>query len=309
MSITSNKRGVVDAMRAWNKQRVAERRDTRNARTFSASADRFSSNLVHRSLPLHLTRAPVLSHAGHAGDVVYSLPAAREIAEGKRFELLLRLGVPDVSHRSHPSQGVRLDAAMANRLLPLLQEQRYIARAALHSGEAIDVELDVFRQAPVNTERGHIARWYCAVFPIALDLSQAWLSVAPQPGLRDVIVLARSARYRNPVLTHAFLRRYGSLAFVGLESEFREMRTQLPTLDFIATQDFLELARVIAGCRLFVGNQSAPFAIAEGLKVPRVLEVYNAFPNVIPEGSGGFQAWFQPQFEQSVERCLRVAST
>jgi hypothetical protein len=36
----------------------------------------------------------------------------------------------------------------------------------------------------------------------------------------------------------------------------------------VATPTLLDVARVIAGCKLFVGNQSCPRAIAEGLKVP-----------------------------------------
>ena len=37
--------------------------------------------------------------------------------------------------------------------------------------------------------------------------------------------------------------------------------------------DYMTLARVIAGCDLFVGNQSSPHAVAEGLKKRKLLEV------------------------------------
>jgi len=36
---------------------------------------------------------------------------------------------------------------------------------------------------------------------------------------------------------------------------------------------------------VFIGNQSFPFSIAEGLKTLRLLEVYQRVPNVIPKGS------------------------
>jgi len=35
---------------------------------------------------------------------------------------------------------------------------------------------------------------------------------------------------------------------------------------------------------LFIGNQSMPFAIAEQLKVKRILEQHYLCPNVIPQG-------------------------
>jgi ADP-heptose:LPS heptosyltransferase len=40
----------------------------------------------------------------------------------------------------------------------------------------------------------------------------------------------------------------------------------------VPTPTLLDVARVIAGCKLFVGNQSSPRAIAEGLKIPVVVE-------------------------------------
>jgi hypothetical protein len=64
--------------------------------------------------------------------------------------------------------------------------------------------------------------------------------------------------------------------------------------------NFLELARVIAGCKFFIGNQSFPFAVAEGLKVPRALELCFECPNVIPEGPQAYDFLYQPQFEKIV---------
>jgi ADP-heptose:LPS heptosyltransferase len=90
--------------------------------------------------------------------------------------------------------------------------------------------------------------------------------------------------------------------FVGVEAEYAEMRQQLPKLEYRPVQHFLELAQVIAGSRLFIGNQSFPFAIAEGLKVKRLLEIYHLSPNVNVEGPLGYDFCFQPQFERLVEK-------
>ena len=43
----------------------------------------------------------------------------------------------------------------------------------------------------------------------------------------------------------------------------------------------LDLAQTIAGCKFFIGNQSFSFAVAEAIKVKRVLEVCYETPNVI----------------------------
>ena len=47
----------------------------------------------------------------------------------------------------------------------------------------------------------------------------------------------------------------------------------------VATSDALELAQVINGADLFVGNQSFPLAVAEALKKPVVVEVDPGEPN------------------------------
>jgi hypothetical protein len=60
------------------------------------------------------------------------------------------------------------------------------------------------------------------------------------------------------------------------------------------------MASIISGSKFFIGNQSFPFSIAEGLKAKRVLEVYYRAPNIIVEGANGFDFCYQPQFEKIV---------
>jgi ADP-heptose:LPS heptosyltransferase len=80
------------------------------------------------------------------------------------------------------------------------------------------------------------------------------------------------------------------------------MRRHLPGLEWVRVRDFLELAELIAGCKLFIGNQSFPYSLAEGLKVPRILELDPADPNVVPTGGLAFDVLFQRQFEHLVDQ-------
>jgi hypothetical protein len=50
-------------------------------------------------------------------------------------------------------------------------------------------------------------------------------------------------------------------------------------IEHYPTADYLELARVIAGCSLFIGNQSCPYAMAEGLKKNAILESFYHAPD------------------------------
>ena len=63
-------------------------------------------------------------------------------------------------------------------------------------------------------------------------------------------------------------------------------------------KDFLEAAQIIKSSKFFIGNPSLGFAIAEALKVPRLLEACPEFPVVQPVGKDAFDFYFQPHFEK-----------
>jgi GT2 family glycosyltransferase/tetratricopeptide (TPR) repeat protein len=72
-----------------------------------------------------------------------------------------------------------------------------------------------------------------------------------------------------------------SAVFVGTPAEHKEFVREFGIVPYQPTADLLELARVIAGAALFVGNQSCPYAIAEALKVPALQETREVDPNCV----------------------------
>lgn len=246
----------------------------------------------------------VFKHSGNAGDIIYSLPAIRALAGPVGADLRFKLNVPlrDKTLVNHPLGGVMLNEKMLAMLAPLLQRQPYIRSVEAYQNGRIDVDLDVFRDSPLMLDRLGISRWYFYFTGVAPDLTQPWLEVEPDLRFSESIVLARSHRYRNPTLNYRFLRRYPQVTFVGIEAEYLDMRRELPSLQWEPVEDFVQLAAIIAGSRLFIGNQSMPFALAEALKVPRILECNPFTPNVVPTGANGYDVLFQPQFEQLVAR-------
>ena len=56
---------------------------------------------------------------------------------------------------------------------------------------------------------------------------------------------------------------------------------------YIEVNNALDVAKFIAGSKLFVGNQSSCKAIAEGLKHPRLVEVSRSWPDAMPIGKYG----------------------
>jgi len=245
-------------------------------------------------------------HSGNAGDLIYSLPTAYAIAGDARIHFHLSLEGKGVYGKSpHPLGDKMLTERMVAMLSPLLTAQPKIASCSVYQpNDVIDVDLDLMRSHPVSMNAGHIARWYFYVFAVNADLGKPWLFVQPDTSVKDCIVIARSQRYHQPGIDYSFLKKYPKLLFMGVEQEWKEMKEMLPSIEHRPVNDFLELAQIIAGSKLFIGNQSFPFAIAEGLKTKRLLEVYWRAPNVIPEGPEGYDFYFQPQFEKLVERLV-----
>lgn len=79
------------------------------------------------------------------------------------------------------------------------------------------------------------------------------------------------------------MQKYGkSAAFLGLREEYESFVKAFGMLPLIPTDNMLDVARAIAGCKLFVGNQTGNTAIAEAIKVPTITEVWplDAYPRI-----------------------------
>ncbi len=266
--------------------------------------------LIHEAPPINFVMPEkedvYLKHSGNSGDVIYALPSIYEIASGKKAHVRLCINVPHGLGKDvfHPLGSVMLNEKMAGMLKPLLMYQPEIASCEILTDEKIDADLDLIRAYPLLKGLGNIARWYFYIFGIQTDLSKPWLQAPKDARYKDTIVIARSHRYRNPEIDFGFLQEYGKLLFVGIKEEYEDMKKMIPHLEHKPVKDFLELATIINSCRLFIGNQSFPFSIAEGLKVKRVLEACYYCPNVNVEGPNGYDFCYQQPFEKTVALAL-----
>ncbi len=249
-------------------------------------------------------------HSGNSGDVIYALPTMYAISEGKPVHLMLNPNVDAGYGKNvyHPLGTVMLNAKVIDMLKPLMEYQSRIQSCETFTDQKIDVDLDLIRAYPLLNGLGNITRWYFYLFAVNADLSQPWLEAPENNDYKDSIVIARSHRYRNPGIDFSFLKKYPNLVFIGLPEEYTDVKKMLPQIRHASISNFLEMAAIIKSCKLFVGNQSFPFSIAEALKVKRVLEVCYYCPNVSVEGINGYDFCYQPQFEKIVERALAAPS-
>lgn len=204
----------------------------------------------------------LFSHFGDQGDTVYSLPTVRALAKGEPAEMRLYTA-PGRCREPYTAEKVQ-------RLAPLLLAQDYI-RAVSFSQEPAGVILDDWRRHYCGNLAENVAR--------AFDLPDAitwepWLSVEPQKVA--AIVVHRSPRYQRSGFPWRRIAnaKGADMVFVGSPKEHEDfckhVGRQVP---YHETPTALDLARVIAGSELFIGNQSFPRSIAEGLKANIWVEV------------------------------------
>ena len=232
----------------------------------------------------------IYKHSGTFGDLIYSLSVVKKmgagtiaIALGNLESCVAQYGYrPDEVDSMHKG---RFTVSDFNLLEPLLCRQSYITD--VHPWKGIhDIDLDKFRGVLFRGFEGNYVQAYHMTFNLPFapeDLQQTWLEadankIAP-------IVVNRTFRYRCPngngawqnMLAESNIVQNG--IFVGNNEEHEDfVKVTGFNIPYYPVKNFKELADVIAGADLFMGNQSAAYSIAMGLGKSSVLETIKIKP-------------------------------
>jgi hypothetical protein len=261
-----------------------------------------------------------LAHSGNCGDVIYALPSIRKASQiaGEPVTLYLKLDVQafySPENSIHPIKtgktNVMLNKNMYNMVRPLLMAQSYIKDVKVYMDEPIDIDLDMFRTPKhINTSAGHISRWYFYHYPqLSCDINIPTIEVTKKhEWVADKIIINKTQRYNNPNVDYSVLKPLeNALLFVGVDEEYHAFCNSFKLApNRLNVVDFIKLAEYIASCRMFIGNQSMAFAIAEQLKVPRIVETYPPAPNCIPIGGEGHEAYSTGNLVYHVNNLLNI---
>lgn len=243
-------------------------------------------------------------HYGHLGDIINSLPILKEISKNKRCNLFIQKNkeLPkDVLSKDHLFGKVYLTENSIKKILPLLKNQIFLNMVDLYDGQKIDIDLNFFREMPINFNIDSV-RWYGHLVGKHPDLSLKYLEVDNHDKFKNYIVIMRSLRRQNKFIDYSFLSSYRNKIFVGLKNEYEDLKNSVNGLEYYDSKDFLELASIIKNSKIFIGNLSFGYALAEALKVPRLLESGPNFPLVYPNGQNAFDFYFQNHFEELVKK-------
>lgn len=256
------------------------------------------------------------------GDLISILPSIRQLYRvlGKKAVIYQALDIVgqglqgiDQPFKNSNGESIMMGEEMFKMIIPLLKSQEYIEDMLVYKGQEVDYDLDEIRlKTFTNQPLGSINRWSFYVFPeMACDLSEAWIDANTVYKLdrvvsnkeikfhHDICLINFTDRYRNNWINYFFLKEYQTkLKFIGLPKEHssfcKKWGLNIPILNI---ESFLGLATALNSCKFFMGNASMAYQIAEGLKIPRLLETYQLMPNVIPMGKNGYDAYHQAAME------------
>lgn len=240
-------------------------------------------------------------HSGHMGDLIYALPVIKEIAKTKKCNLFIRVNYSPSKkpYYKHPSGNVLISQRMYDMALPLLEKQEYINKISTWENEPIDVDLDLFRSFPFNNAF-HSVRWYYHITGQFPDMTIPSLQVDSIEKYKETIVVVRTFRGRNPLINYSFLNNYKNILFLGTNEEYIDFKNEVPNAEFYDVKDFLELTQIMKSAKFVITNQTFAFALADCLKINRILEANPFVPAVFPIGGKGVDFYFQDQFEKFV---------
>lgn len=206
------------------------------------------------------TKYHTFYHSGDAGDLIAFLPVMRELGGG-----YLALG-----HNSAvpPTFGPRerMTPAKVDFLYPLLIKQPYIKKITFKDDfEGAYYDLTAFRTLPWQKDES-LTHWQGRYLGLNSVSTAPWLKIDSSRETVGRTVIARSPRYHN----HMFrwtkqLAKAKNPIFIGLPEEHHKFSMSIATFPHRKVKDASEMAQLIAGSNLFIGNQSFPCWLAMGM--------------------------------------------
>lgn len=218
-------------------------------------------------------RAINLLHSGAAGDLLYTLPTAKSFGMANIY----------IDEKYITKEAISI-------LIPLIKSQPYINECKKFEGERIDLDMDRFRVVG-GSKYTLLSLIQLSMYNRYYNLSEPWiLNIEPQY-VSDIIV-NRTTRYPGSLDWQYLVHKYKDrMTFIGTKEEHTKFCNDFEEVAYHATPDFLIVAQIIKGSKLFIGNQSVCYSIAEGMKHERVLEVCFDVPNCMPVGKGSHCDW------------------
>lgn len=228
-------------------------------------------------LPDTTDRPSVFHHSGDWGDIIYSLATIKALGGGVLFLS------PDNRFPFPNPTRLQPNPEWAANIVQLCEQQDYIWRCQYTPTmpHNVDFDLNAFRafyRARNPDNFTSLFRLHLKAMETDYPEDKPWLTVDKpvEVPLRPIII-SRTSRYHNDSFPwQRFVRKYQDrMAFLGTVTEAGEFQQRFKSrIPHIVTPTLMDAARLVAGAKVVVANQSSVMALALGLGKNVVQEVW-----------------------------------
>ncbi len=221
---------------------------------------------------------------GDAGDIVFLMSLLQEMPGGPHSLRVKKNSVTTLQTDEAVNRFYRITKS-------LVESQPYIKDYnILQPGERIDWDSGGFRAYGFHYTGISLLRCHAQhLSMIHRGMGQnmmgnaKWLHVEPSMETKGMVVINRTSRYNNGFFQwQKVVEHYrGRILFIGLKHEHDAFCSQFGKVSWRQTADLLEMARLIAGSALFIGNQSSANALCEGVKANLIQETALQIPDCV----------------------------
>lgn len=261
---------------------------------------------------------PNFYHPGMLGDIIYSIPFClatigiynkQMLNNNKKYNLILD---SLISHGNDIQQ--KFEQLISIKML--LSTQSYFNEIFIHK-EYVDfyglynaIDLGQIRKGLVNMDKGNIIERYNFIYRTLKHYNQndPWIVLDKEHKydyFNDKIIVFRSSRYQNSnIKDYSILQSIKKkIVFISF-SEEEYQNFNMKNISFIKINNFLQVAHILNNCAFCIGNQTAFFAVAEALKIPRMLQMSSEIPDVIPCGDFSNEFVSMDDFQLCLQKYL-----
>lgn len=221
------------------------------------------------------------SHYGRIGDIILSLWYVKEYCQKVNqkciYHIQTNVKVPAITQteKTYIDPRFHLIRQSAEFLKPLLQKCQFIDHVQIGDTRPQGaINLNQFRTEGINVYGGDLRDFYYNFgdFVLPRAFYEPIIDVQPDFKYKDKILFTLTERYVNCINYVKMKPFKDHIVFMGTEKEFNTFNKNQFVLDNrIVVGNMLEAAQYMKGAKGYVSNQTSFFALAEALKIPRVL--------------------------------------
>ena len=217
---------------------------------------------------------------GDLGDIIYSLSAIKKRGGGHLF---IGGDFPEFPCRSPLTRQKSLELAR------IISEQKYIKSVTYTiTKPPTSIDLNRFKKGFIQLRRGELSKdeierlrttrltnLFSDLLDVEDNFKDKWIEIPNTiEEYKDKIVVNRTSRYHNSKFPwKKLLEEYGDkMIFIGLPEEHEQFESSVGKIEYHEPNDLITIAAIINSCKIFIGNQSFCYSLAEGLKKTNLLE-------------------------------------